>query len=158
MVPLGSFTHAGECPPAQEGPSLSPCSSQAVGSFQPPGEASPRWWVSLRALGAGQELRPELLAEPLAAGPSWHVPSASGDGLRWLQVPRPAGQGRPRLPAAGSVTPRALLLCPGLAALLPALGRTLTALLGRCRLEKSSQVRTVSSSNLFFKGSRFRYR
>lgn len=26
------------------------------------------------------------------------------------------------------------------------------------RLEKSSQVRTVSSSNLFFKGSRFRYR
>uniref|UniRef100_A0A452TS18 FERM domain containing 5 n=1 Tax=Ursus maritimus TaxID=29073 RepID=A0A452TS18_URSMA len=26
-----------------------------------------------------------------------------------------------------------------------------------CRLEKSSQVRTVSSSNLFFKGSRFRY-
>lgn len=27
-----------------------------------------------------------------------------------------------------------------------------------CRLEKSSQVRTVSSSNLFFKGSRFRYR
>lgn len=38
MVPLGGFTHPGECPPAQEGPSLSPCNSQAVVGFQPPGE------------------------------------------------------------------------------------------------------------------------
>lgn len=34
----------------------------------------------------------------------------------------------------------------------------LPSLRSSIRLEKSSQVRTVSSSNLFFKGSRFRYR
>lgn len=53
-----------------------------------------------------------------------------------------------------SLRPRGKTVCTTFHALL----RCFSVCFSSPRLEKSSQVRTVSSSNLFFKGSRFRYR
>lgn len=72
MVPLGSSAHPGKHPPAQEGLSLSPCNSQAMLSFQPPGE---RQSLQVGVPGPGRSFGPSPLQSP------WH----------WLCPLLPAG-------------------------------------------------------------------
>lgn len=79
MVPLGGFTHPGECPPAQEGPSLSPCNSQAMVGFQPPGER--------QSLHMGVTAGPGVPAGAVARAPS----SLLGNGSFLDTLPLPAG-------------------------------------------------------------------
>lgn len=79
MVPLGGFTHPGECPPAQEGPSLSPCNSQAMVGFQPPGEH--------QSLHVGVTAGPGVPAGAVARAPS----SLLGNGSFLDTLPLPAG-------------------------------------------------------------------
>lgn len=127
-------------------------------------ELSAPWRASVPAGGCPwpwQEFWPQPPAEPLALALS---PAASRDEL--CRCSCPATSATHRASSSSFLvtfhTCRALPLAPGPAAIGPWCLSSSAGLSHRsccsCRLEKSSQVRTVSSSNLFFKGSRFRYR